>query len=82
LHWQKLSSGSHLTILKDILSIVDMHQFEITLLYNKQRKKPIKTTQYIGKIHPNGTYTPKKQKTQPKQQPKYMNTPTANSATP
>ncbi|MDR0470162.1 MAG: transposase [Nitrososphaerota archaeon] len=39
--------------------------YQATSKWDKQRKKPIKTTQLLGTIHPNGTYTPKQQKTTP-----------------
>jgi len=37
--------------------------YSITSKWNKQTKKPQKIAQYLGTIHPNGTYHPKKQKT-------------------
>jgi transposase len=37
--------------------------YSITSKWNKQTKKPQKTAKYLGTIHPNGTYKPKKQKT-------------------
>jgi hypothetical protein len=37
--------------------------YSITSKWNKQTKKPQKTAQYLGTIHTNGTYKPKKQKT-------------------
>lgn len=38
------------------------HVYQATSKWDKQRKKPIKTAQFIGAIAPNGTYTPKHQK--------------------
>jgi len=43
--------------------------YSATSKWNKQTKKPTKTNQLLGKIHPNGTYTPKKQKTTPQTPP-------------
>lgn len=37
--------------------------YKATSTYNKQRKKPVKISQLLGSITPDGTYKPKRQKT-------------------